>query len=118
MAIFDRAPVVAKVYPVALVDDGYGGTKPGVGTPVDVQVWAQPMASDDPNGWTSPERFKILAKSLPAKAWSRVEMMGRTWSVVRQPRVHSATRRTTFATAELVELPGVITQGEAGGNGE
>lgn len=34
MAIFDRAPVVAKVYPVALVDDGYGGTKPG---------WVRPL---------------------------------------------------------------------------
>jgi hypothetical protein len=103
MAIFDRAPVVAKVYPAVLVDDGYGGTKPGEGTPVEVRVFAQPMAPEDPNGWASPERYKIIAKSLPAGAWSRVQMMGREWSVVRAPRVHDNSPRTRFATAEVVE---------------
>ncbi|QPB09768.1 hypothetical protein CPT_Shady_007 [Streptomyces phage Shady] len=115
MAIFDRAPVLAKVFPVVLVDDGYGGTRPGEGTPVEIRVFAQPMGSEDPNGWSSPERYKIIARQLPfLSAWSRVEMMGRVWSVVRQPRIHAASRRTTFATAEVVEK---TTQSQAGGNG-
>lgn len=117
MAIFDRAPVVATIYPAAVVDDGYGGSKPGDGTPVTVRVWVQPMTSEDPNGWSSPERVKILAKVLPAEAWSRVEMMGSRWSVIRQPRTHRATLRTTYTTAELVASPAEITQSQADGNG-
>ncbi len=113
MAIFDRAPILATVYPVVMVDDGYGGTKPGEGAPVQVRVFAQPLNAEDPNGWSQPERYKIMARSLPAGPWSRVDMNGQRWSVVRTPRRHSATRRTTFDTAEIV----AITQGEAGGNG-
>ncbi len=102
MAIFDRAPVVAMVYPVVMVDDGYGGTKPGEGEPVEVRVFAQPLNAEDPNGWSQPERFKIMARSLPVGPWSRVDMMGRSWTVARPPRRHNPSRRTTFDTAEVV----------------
>jgi hypothetical protein len=115
VAIFDRAPVVATVYPAILVDDGYGGTKPGEGSPVEVEVFAQPMAADDPNGWQQPKRYKLLGKSLPAGPWSRVTMLGAEWSVAAPPMVRAHSRRTRFTTAELVQRG--ITQGEAGGNG-
>lgn len=104
MAIFDRAPVAAKVYPVVMVDDGYGGTKPDEGAPIEVRVFAQPLNAEDPIGWSQPERYKIMGRSLPAGPWSRVDMMGRCWSVARAPRQHFATRRTTFDTAEVVAI--------------
>jgi hypothetical protein len=103
MAIFDRAPVVAIVYPVVLADDGYGGTKPTEGAPVEVKLFAQPMSPDDPNGWTQPRRYKLLGEFLPAGSWSRVTMLGSEWSVVAPPTIRNHSRRTRFATAEVVE---------------
>lgn len=104
MAIFDKAPVPAKVFPAVPVDDGYGGTKPGEGTPVDIHVFAQPMTTDSATiGWVSPRRMKILAASLPAGTWSRVEMLGRVWTVETPPLRHGPTARTTYATATVIE---------------
>lgn len=103
MAIFDRAPVPITVYPAVFVDDGYGGTKPGEGTPVQVRVIAQPMSPDDPNGWTQPRRYKLLGKNMPAGPWSRVTMFGVEWSVVRPPLKRDYSARTRFYSAEVVE---------------
>ncbi|QPB09694.1 head-to-tail connector complex protein [Streptomyces phage Shaeky] len=103
MGIFDRAPVTITVYPSVFVDDGYGGTKPGEGTPVTVQVVAQPMSPDDPDGWTQPRRYKLLGKDFPAGPWSRVTMFDREWSVVSPPLSRAYSRRTRFYTAEVIE---------------
>ncbi len=116
MAIFDHAPEVLRVFPAVLVDDGYGGVRPGEGEPITVRAYVQPLDSEDGPGWDAPERYKVMGRSLPVNAWSRVEMWGRVWTVKRQPRVHGASRRTRFATAELVEKS-EITQGHANGNG-
>jgi hypothetical protein len=113
VAIFDHAPVTITVYPSVFVDDGYGGTKPGEGSPVKVTAFAQPMSPDDPNGWTQPRRYKLLGKSLPAGPWSRVRMFDREWSVVAPPMSRAHSRRTRFTTAEVIER-GPITHGQAG----
>lgn len=107
MGLLDRAPVEISVFEYAEVDDGYGGKEPGTGTEHCVKAFVQAMDADDNSsqGWTEPERFKVITKALPAKRWALVRIDGRDYTCSEAPRVHRGSARTSFTSA-VVERRG------------
>lgn len=110
MSIRNRPPHVITVYPVVQVDDGYGGTMPGEGAPVDVRVLVVPRSASDGNGTGSVDAsegylvqsvFSVYAKSLPAGVWSRVVYGGEDYVVVSEPKRYGASSRTSHDVAMI-----------------
>ncbi|MFB7012902.1 MULTISPECIES: hypothetical protein [unclassified Streptomyces] len=89
------------MYPTVQVDDGYGGTKPGVGAPVTVGCIVQPATSetDAVSGYAIEPVYRVIARRLPAGPWSRVEWDGDTWQVVDDPKRFRGSRRVAHDEA-------------------
>lgn len=104
MSLWTNPPHTALVYPVIAVDDGYGGTQPGEGEPVEVRCLIQPRSAGDPQnepGWFAEDVYEMAARSLPAGAWSRVTWNGEEYTVVGEPRRYGVSRRTAHDVAAL-----------------
>ncbi len=106
MSILDNPPHVATVYPVVPVDDGYGGTQPGDGDPIEVRCIVQPRAADedavhDSSGYEVDDVYRMAARRLPAGPWSRVTWRGDDYTVVGEPRRHGVSRRTRHDVAMI-----------------
>ncbi|WP_424889178.1 hypothetical protein [Streptomyces sp. XH2] len=103
--IFDRrAPVELRIFPPTETSDGYGGTAPGLGEPVTVRAFAQPVDAPEgvATGWAAPVRLKVLTGPCEAaQVWARVEIDGEPWHIVDPPRVHGASRRTRYLSAVI-----------------
>ncbi|MGW5735730.1 MULTISPECIES: hypothetical protein [Streptomyces] len=99
--IFDDAPVSVLVYPVVLKGDGYGGTSPQEGAPVEVRAFVQPMELGEvASGNASPVRYKLLAHYKPdLQKWSRVDIDGQPYFAVYPPRIHRGSPETTYISA-------------------
>ena len=101
MSLLTRWPDVAVIYPSVPVDDGYGGAKPGVGTPIVVPCRVQPVAqTDQPNeGYLTDSAYRLIARELPPGPWSYVEWAGERWKIVGEPNRYGYTRRTSHHVA-------------------
>lgn len=104
MSFLRRPPHTITVYPVVPVDDGYGGTKPGEGTPVDVLAYVAPRAAPDAEGdaqegYATTLDYQVVGQKLPAGPWSRVIWDGEDYTVVGEPRRYSRSRRTAHDVA-------------------
>lgn len=104
MSLYGRPPHVVTVYPVILVDDGYGGTQPGEGPPVTVRCLVQPRVAETTSGgegYVVDGVYDVFARSLPAGAWSRVVYDGDDYTVVGEPRRYGVSRRTAHRVASI-----------------
>ncbi|MEV4434799.1 hypothetical protein [Streptomyces sp. NPDC049585] len=104
MIFHRRAPVELSIFPPDPVGDGYGGTAPGLGEPVTVRAFAQPVDAPEgvATGWAAPVRLKVLMGPCEAaQVWARVEIDGEPWHVVDPPRLHGASRRTRYLSAVI-----------------
>lgn len=128
MSLVDRAAEEVVIWPVVLLDDGYGGKKPGrarevspgvydpqEGAPVTVKAIPVP-SSFSGAGWALNQRYQEQGYAEVARMvlylkhdpelrfdrWTRVEIRGRDWTVVDTPELW-IWRRTRYwkATLEL-----------------
>ncbi|WP_405016415.1 hypothetical protein OHV05_04330 [Kitasatospora sp. NBC_00070] len=99
--MLDRGRDRVLVYPLRDVDDGYGGTQPGVAAPVTVWATVRPAttAESPEGGYLTSADHWLTARTLPAGPWSRVEWDGTVWTVVGDPKRFRGSRRTAYATA-------------------
>lgn len=105
MKLLDRPPHTITIYPAVDVDDGYGGLMPGEGDPVTVSALVMPREATNSEGvvigYAHDDEFRVIARSLPGGAWSRVVWDGDDWTVVSNPRRFTASRRTTHDVAMI-----------------
>ena len=106
MSVFSRPPHAVTIYPTVPVDDGYGGTMPGEGDPIEARVYVAPKSSGDPEeeaqeGYANTLDYQVIARSLPAGPWSRVTWDGVDFTVVGEPRRYSRNRRTSHDVATI-----------------
>lgn len=102
MSLYSNPPHVVTVYPVVQVDDGYGGTMPGEGDPIDVRALVIPRSVPEEStveqngreGYLAETVFEVFARSLPAGAWSRIRFNGEDFTAVAEPRRYGVSRRT------------------------
>lgn len=112
--------VLVQAYPVVLIDDGYGGKKPGKGDPVEFYAFVIPVgfsgagwaidARLKAQGWADVYRVRLITKPMaglaPAQRWSRLVFDDRDWSVVDEPRVVRGLRSSRDYVTITVELMG------------
>lgn len=101
MSLLSRGRDTATVYPVVRVDDGYGGSLPGVGAPVVVRCTVQPLGGTVQDGWAVSANYRLIAEHLPAGPWSRVEWRGEVWSVEGEIARWTGSRRITYDVATI-----------------
>ncbi|MGK5728178.1 hypothetical protein [Streptomyces sp. URMC 124] len=103
MSLLDSGPELVTVYPLAAVDDGYGGTKPGPGQPVTVRARVLPATTEESAvpGYVAGAEYRVYARSLPAGPWSRVEWAGDVWAVVGEPQRFGGSRRLSHDVATI-----------------
>ncbi|WP_431980790.1 hypothetical protein [Streptomyces qinglanensis] len=103
MSLLDSGPDMVTVYPTVPVDDGYGGTEPGPGTPVAVRARVLPATTDESGepGYLTGTEYRVYARTLPAGPWSRVEWAGATWAVVGEPQCFGGGRRLAHDVATI-----------------
>jgi hypothetical protein len=103
VSLLDSGPDTITVYPTVAVDDGYGGTKPGPGVPVTIRAQVEPVASTENvgPGYVVGTEYRVIARSLPAGPWSRVEWAGEVWAVVGEPERFGGSRRVAHDVATI-----------------
>ncbi len=103
MSLLTRWPDTATVYPSVPVDDGYGGTKPGIGEPVTVRCRVQPSDSENQpeGGYLTDSSYRLIARELPPGPWSYVDWAGERWVIVGEPSRYGYTRRTSHHVATI-----------------
>lgn len=82
MSLLRRGNRIATVTPQILIDDGYGGTQPGPGEPIEgVRVWLLPLRSDNhyEYGWLTTDTWNCFADWLPEKIF-RIDIDGDRYS--------------------------------------
>ncbi|AUG87141.1 head-to-tail connector complex protein [Streptomyces phage Attoomi] len=103
MSLLDSGPDTVTVFPTVEVDDGYGGTKPAPGQPVTIRARVEPVTTtESPDaGYVVGTVYRVIARSLPAGPWSRVEWAGSTWAVVGEPERFGTGRRLAHDVATI-----------------
>lgn len=103
MSILDSGPHTIVVYPAVVEDDGYGGTQPGVGDPIEVRAYCSPLAAeaDSSDGYGTQQRFQVIARHLPSGPWARVDWGGEQYVMVEPPRRFGFSRRTAHDVAVI-----------------
>ena len=110
MSLLSRPPHIITVYPVVQVDDGYGGTMPGEGAPIEVRCLVRPRGdegntlggdTDAQGGYSADETYQVTARSLPAGVWSLVVWLGEDWTVTKIPKRHTIGRGTAHDSAVI-----------------
>ncbi|MFJ4796944.1 phage head completion protein [Kitasatospora purpeofusca] len=115
MSLTDRGRDRVVVHPIRDVDDGYGGTQPGVGDPVTVWASVRPATAEESTdtGFTTETLYRLSARSLPAGPWSRVEWDGAVWTVVGEPQHFRGHRRVTYDAATIRKRGNAVGHGQA-----
>ncbi|MFD9813987.1 hypothetical protein [Streptomyces sp. NPDC059080] len=103
MSLLDAGRDEVTVYPAVPGDDGYGGTLPTDGNPVQVRALVMPAGTDEDagDGYLTGAVYRVSARSLPAGPWSRVEWAGSVWSVVGEVQRFGGSHRVAFDVATI-----------------
>ena len=103
MSILDSGPHVITVDPSVAEDDGYGGTQPGMGEPIEVRAYCSPLAaeSDSSDGYGTQQRFQVIARHLPSGPWARIDWGGEQYVMEEPPRRFGFSRRTAHDVAVI-----------------
>lgn len=93
MSVVDRGRETVLVYPEVEIIDGRGnvGQRGPSDTPVTLRrCWVRPATAEESAvlGEQILTVYKVLTRTAPAGAWSRVVWDGRDWDVVGEPLRH------------------------------
>lgn len=106
MSLLDNGPDVVTVYSeVETIDHRGSVVREPSSTGVVVRGLMQPSTTDVDvaQGQRTTVEYKLICRSAPIGAWSRIEWEGRRFSVLEQPRAHDGTNMIKHVTAVLRE---------------
>lgn len=118
--ILDKANIDVTAYPVVQVDDGYGATRPGMGSPITFKAFISPVGFSgagwaidsklQSQGWAEVHRIRVITKPQaglsPAQKWSRILVDGDEFTVVDAPRLIRGTKTRMSYVTMTCELKG------------
>lgn len=101
MGLLGSAGASVQLYPAVAGTDGAGNPmrRPGP-TPVTVRAVLQPVSADVQPGTdqVAGATYRLLARHLPAGAWSHLVWAGRTWDLLGEPERRTDSGMTTHVT--------------------
>lgn len=106
MSLLDRGNATVVLRPRVPVDDGYGGTQPGPGTPVTMRVTLSPASTenDSADGWLVSDEYAMSARTLPDEIYD-VQWDGNTWMPDGEVRQHNGPARVAHRSVAIKRRP-------------